>query len=112
MGCSLTHEEILEDFKSFYFDTALSSQETTLTAMKSFVGPDRILFGTDFPGAGRLGFCLACWWCTSFIFVLNFAAVSTQTIEWYTQNAEEFYQNDRALRERIMHGNAEALLRL
>ena len=55
MGCPLTHEEILEDFKSFYFDTALSSQETTLTAMKSFVGPDRILFGTDFPGARRLG---------------------------------------------------------
>ena len=44
--------------------------------------------------------------------MLNFAAVNTQTIEWYTQNAEEVYQNDRVLRERIMHGNAEALLRL
>ncbi|RPD67200.1 hypothetical protein L226DRAFT_586193, partial [Lentinus tigrinus ALCF2SS1-7] len=56
MGCLLTHEEILEDFKSFYFDTALSSEETTLTAMKNFVSPDRILFGTDFPGTERLGY--------------------------------------------------------
>ena len=51
MGCPLTCEEILEDFKSFYFDTALSTHETTLAAMQTFVGPDRILFGSDFPGA-------------------------------------------------------------
>ena len=51
MGCPLSHEEILEDFKSFYFDTALSTHETTLAAMQTFVGPDRILFGSDFPGA-------------------------------------------------------------
>ncbi|KAI0719590.1 hypothetical protein C8T65DRAFT_516832, partial [Cerioporus squamosus] len=50
MGCPLTEEEILDDFKTFYFDTALSSHQTTLTTMKSFVGGDRMLFGTDFPG--------------------------------------------------------------
>lgn len=51
MGCALTTEEILEDFKTFYFDTALSSHETTLAAMENFITPDRLLFGTDFPGA-------------------------------------------------------------
>ncbi|KAJ7068341.1 hypothetical protein C8F01DRAFT_957099, partial [Mycena amicta] len=50
MGCELSPEEIMEDFKTFYFDSALSAHPTTLTLMRSFVGPERILFGTDFPG--------------------------------------------------------------
>jgi predicted TIM-barrel fold metal-dependent hydrolase len=50
MGCPLTHDEILEDFQSFYYETALSAHEVTLAAMDKFVTPDRILFGTDFPG--------------------------------------------------------------
>lgn len=50
MGSPLTPEEILEDFKTFYFDTALSASEDTLGIMKSFAGPGRLLFGTDFPG--------------------------------------------------------------
>ena len=50
MGCPLTHDEILEDFQSFYYETALSAHEVTLAAMDKFVTPDHILFGTDFPG--------------------------------------------------------------
>ena len=50
MGCPLTKDEILEDFRSFYFDTALSSSETTLAAMKTFTNEKHILYGTDFPG--------------------------------------------------------------
>ncbi|KAJ7904592.1 hypothetical protein B0H14DRAFT_2328147 [Mycena olivaceomarginata] len=50
MGCSLSREEILEDFKSFYYETALSAHETTLSALETFVSSKRILFGTDFPG--------------------------------------------------------------
>ncbi|KAI9001047.1 hypothetical protein BD414DRAFT_406074, partial [Trametes punicea] len=50
MGCPLSREEIIQDFKAFYYDLALSSHETTLTAMRAFVGDDRLLFGTDFPG--------------------------------------------------------------
>jgi 6-methylsalicylate decarboxylase len=49
-GNSLTPEEIMEDFKSFYFDTALSAYDHNLVAMQAFVGPERIVFGTDFPG--------------------------------------------------------------
>jgi 6-methylsalicylate decarboxylase len=50
MGCSLTHAEILADFKTFYFDTALASDNCTLEMMQKFVGPERLLFGTDLPG--------------------------------------------------------------
>ena len=56
MGSGLTPDDILNDFKTFYYDTALSSHETTLTAMQSFVGPDRLVFGTDFPGTCSWGF--------------------------------------------------------
>ncbi|KAI0723270.1 hypothetical protein C8Q76DRAFT_794228 [Earliella scabrosa] len=88
MGSPLTPEEIIEDFKSFYFDTALSSHETTLAFMKAFAGEDRILFGTDFP------------------------AVSTEMVEWYTKHTEAFYASDGEQLERVMHSNAVALLRI
>jgi len=56
MGSGLTPEDILDDFKTFYYDTALSSHESTLAAMRSFVSPDKLVFGTDFPGRRSSGF--------------------------------------------------------
>lgn len=53
MGCALSPDEILADFRTFYYDTALSSHETTLAAMHAFVDDSHLLFGTDFPGAFR-----------------------------------------------------------
>jgi 6-methylsalicylate decarboxylase len=50
MGCPLTSEEILEDFKSFYYETALSGYSTNLAAVEQFAGNERILFGSDLPG--------------------------------------------------------------
>ncbi|KAG5342549.1 hypothetical protein C0989_000677 [Termitomyces sp. Mn162] len=50
MGCSLSPEEILEDFRTYYYETALSSYSPTLACLDTFVPPDRLLFGTDFPG--------------------------------------------------------------
>lgn len=51
MGCSLTPEEILEDFKSFYFETALSAYGPALRAVEEFAGHGRMVCGSDFPGA-------------------------------------------------------------
>ncbi|KAH8105880.1 hypothetical protein BXZ70DRAFT_399246 [Cristinia sonorae] len=85
MGCSLSSEEIMDDFKTFYFETALSTCETTLTAMKTFVGPERILFGTDFP------------------------AVSSEMISWYTDQLDDFYAKDFETLEHINHLNAMKL---
>ncbi len=60
MGSSLTPEEIIEDFKTFYFDTALATNETTLTAAETFVSHDRVLFGTDYCGTlSRYSKCAA-----------------------------------------------------
>ena len=58
MGCHLTPDEIIDDFKSFYYETALSAHETTLKAVDSFVSHEQLLFGTDFPGAVIVHDCL------------------------------------------------------
>ncbi len=42
---------ILETFKRFYFDTALSSGAATLTGLKLFSGVGKILYGSDYPYA-------------------------------------------------------------
>ncbi len=43
--------ELLESFRSFYFDTALSSSPASLLALHSFARPGHILYGSDFPYA-------------------------------------------------------------
>ncbi|MBB3754108.1 putative TIM-barrel fold metal-dependent hydrolase [Mycolicibacterium sp. BK634] len=41
--------DILDDFSSFYFDTALSSSAAALPTLLSFAQPGHITFGSDFP---------------------------------------------------------------
>ncbi|KAI0110929.1 hypothetical protein GGR51DRAFT_510548 [Nemania sp. FL0031] len=41
----------IEDAKSFYFDTALSTSPLQLALLKDFAQPGHILFGSDFPYA-------------------------------------------------------------
>jgi predicted TIM-barrel fold metal-dependent hydrolase len=43
--------EILEDFRSFYFDLALSGSPAALPSLLAFAKPDHILFGSDWPFA-------------------------------------------------------------
>ena len=43
--------DILASFRSFYFDTALSSSPAALPSLKAFAENRHILFGTDFPFA-------------------------------------------------------------
>ncbi|KAF8076472.1 hypothetical protein FPV67DRAFT_1407611 [Lyophyllum atratum] len=78
MGCPLTPEEILADFKSFYYDTALSSYDATLACIDKFLEPDHILFGSDFP------------------------AVSIEMAGWYTNNVRGHYGSDRGKLEMIL----------
>lgn len=91
MGCTLSPSEILEDFKSFYFDTALSTSEGTLDLMDAFVGLDgeKVLFGTDFP------------------------AVGSDMVGWYTRALEEYFDKDgeegEEGLEKVMVGNARKL---
>ena len=43
--------DILEDLRSFYFDTALSGSPAALPSLLAFAKPGHVLFGTDFPFA-------------------------------------------------------------
>lgn len=42
---------LLEEFRRFYLDTALSSSSFALPSLKAFADPSRIVFGSDFPYA-------------------------------------------------------------
>jgi predicted TIM-barrel fold metal-dependent hydrolase len=86
LDCELSPEEIIADFRAFYYETALSGFETNLIALENFVQPDHILFGTDFP------------------------AVSPQTAGWYTNNVDTYFEDRPDLLTQVMHGNAHTLL--
>jgi len=50
--------DVLDDFASFYFDTALSSSAAALPSLLAFAKPGHVTFGSDFPfaptAAGKL----------------------------------------------------------
>ncbi|WP_232423295.1 amidohydrolase family protein [Mycobacterium sp. 155] len=46
-----TADELLAQFKLFYWDTALSSGKYTFATLSEFADPERILFGSDYPYA-------------------------------------------------------------
>lgn len=43
--------DLIEDFKSFYFDTALSTGVAALPSLLAFAKPGHVLYGSDFPYA-------------------------------------------------------------
>ncbi|MEI8409853.1 MULTISPECIES: amidohydrolase family protein [unclassified Kribbella] len=43
--------DVLDDFRGFYFDTALSSSPAALPSLLAFAQPERVLFGSDWPFA-------------------------------------------------------------
>ncbi|MEU6148246.1 amidohydrolase family protein [Streptomyces sp. NPDC047081] len=86
LGCELTPEEIIEDFRTFYYETALSGFETNLVALESFVPPEQIMFGTDFP------------------------AVPPNVAGWYTNNVDDYFADRNEHLRQVMSGNAERLL--
>ncbi|ENX58001.1 MULTISPECIES: amidohydrolase family protein [Acinetobacter] len=51
LNASVTKNEILDDLRQFYFDTALSSGHVALQTLLSFAQQDHILYGSDFPHA-------------------------------------------------------------
>ena len=51
VGCPLAADEIMRDFKSFYYDVALATETVPLTALLGFADRDKILYGSDVPYA-------------------------------------------------------------
>jgi predicted TIM-barrel fold metal-dependent hydrolase len=81
----LSPEEMIEDFRGFYYETALSGFETNLVALENFVPPDHLLFGSDFP------------------------AVDLATAAWYTHNVDAYFADRPQHLEAVMRTNALAL---
>jgi predicted TIM-barrel fold metal-dependent hydrolase len=50
-GSQMSHEQIIEDAKSFYFDLALATSPEVLGTLLKHFSHDRILFGSDMPYA-------------------------------------------------------------
>ncbi|MDX1892337.1 amidohydrolase family protein [Mycolicibacterium sp. 050158] len=84
--CDLSADEIIADFRTFYYETALSGFETNLVALENFVPVDHILFGTDFP------------------------AVSPSAAAWYTRNVDAYFAYRPDALATVMEGNARELL--
>lgn len=105
MGCSLSPEKIVDGFKTFYYETALSACETTLSAMENFVGRDKLLLGTDFPGM-RATSVLNLF----FQFMVHgFAAVSKDMASWFTDQLDKHYIKDPQTLQHINQYNAARL---
>ena len=51
LQCPLTSQQILNHFRSFYYDLALSSSVPQLQALLEFGDPTKIVFGSDIPYA-------------------------------------------------------------
>lgn len=51
----VTEQSFLEDARRFYYDTAVSGAKAPLAAMKTFVDPDHIIYGSDHPYAADEG---------------------------------------------------------
>jgi len=105
MGCPLAPDDILQDFKTFYYETALSSHPTTLAAIDAFVPIDRVLFGSDYPGTVSFhlppeNLCVD---------RIQTSAVSTATSRWYTQHLEDHYVREPRKLDCILRDNALAL---
>ena len=84
MGVMGVGPERLDQFRSFWFDTALTPSATSLPSLLEFARPERILYGSDFPYA------------------------TPETIQGFV-DALDTYPLTYAQRTAISHGSAEAL---
>jgi hypothetical protein len=50
-GVTAAPAQLLDDLRSFYFDTALSGSPAALSSLLAFAKPGRVLFGSDSPFA-------------------------------------------------------------
>jgi 6-methylsalicylate decarboxylase len=80
-----TPQELLEQLRSFYFDTALSASPATLPSLLAFAKPGHIMFGSDWPFAPQ------------------------PAVQYFTSGLDAYQDADQRLHDAINHGNAAAL---
>ncbi|KAI0005031.1 amidohydrolase 2 [Russula compacta] len=82
MGAPLSGDEILFEFRRYWWDTALSGTSVTECGAQVWGFGDRILWGSDFP------------------------AVSLETIRWFDSHLEKVYQTNAPQLENVHRKNA------
>jgi predicted TIM-barrel fold metal-dependent hydrolase len=88
MSIGKSTEEIVEEARLFYFDTAISANPITLQALLTLAKPGHVMFGTDFPNA------------------------PTPSIEYFTKNLGEFGMDEKTRKEVYYEGALELFPRL
>lgn len=78
-------DEILDDFRSFYFDTALSGSPAALPSLLAFAKPGHVLFGSDWPYA------------------------PAPAVAYFTGQLDAYFANDPAAQRAIDRESAAAL---
>lgn len=79
-------DDVLDDLRSFYFDTALSGSPAALPTLLAFAKPGRVLFGSDWPYA------------------------PAPVVSYFTGQLDAFTALDASGHAAIDRGNAAALL--
>ena len=77
---------VREQFRTFYFDTALSTGAATLPALLAFAKPDHVVFGSDWPFTPQAA------------------------VDHFTDGLDRYLGADEAVRQSIDRDNALALL--
>jgi hypothetical protein len=103
MGAPLSEDEILIEFRRFWWDTALSGGGG---AEPWGARDDRILWGSDFPGEQKmiLRHRPPVAWLAD-----NVVAVSLDTIRWFDSHLGKVYQNNASQLENVRRKNVLAL---
>jgi aminocarboxymuconate-semialdehyde decarboxylase len=79
---ALGKTDLLNSFKRFYFDTALSSSPVSLPSLTAFADDENILFGTDYPFA------------------------PADVVANFTNGLDDYQFSDKYIRDKISHQNA------
>lgn len=111
MGCTLSPEEILDDFKSFYFETALSAYGPALTAIDEFAQPGHLLYGSDFPGQLSGYYLTRAFDVGADEFMVSSTAVSSESVAWFSKRLDEHYREDGYRLTGVLYKNALQLFK-
>ena len=101
MGASLSEDEILIEFRRYWWDAALSGSSVTTYDAKEWGFGDRILWGSDFPGEQKEPETKPA--------ADKGIAVSMDTVRWFDTQLEKSYETNAPQLENICRKNSLAL---
>jgi hypothetical protein len=103
MGASLSEDEMMIEFRRYWWDSALSGSYVTTCGAEGWGVGDRVLWGSDFPGEQKDPAA------TQARVADKVVAVSMDTIRWFDGQLEKVYQTNAPQLENIRRKNILAL---